>query len=125
MITAPSPPGRWNARRLVRAHTRNSTPAATSRIAASTNEKTPNAVRLAWVNSCAPGGTNDFWYQGRIIDTTSAAAAMPALRSSGGIARRRSASDMAPSLPEATPESVDRDVVTSMRSGRGGSSRVM
>ena len=80
--------------------------------------KTPNADRLAWTNLRALG-KNDFWYQGRISDTASAAAAMPALRSSGGIAFRRSASDMASSLPEATPESVDRDVLdVALRSAR-------
>ncbi len=44
VITPPSPPGRWKARPSARWKRRTSTPAATSRTAASTNEKAPHPV---------------------------------------------------------------------------------
>ena len=43
-ITPPSPPGRWNARPSARWNSSVSTPAATSRTAASTNENAPQPV---------------------------------------------------------------------------------
>src|ERR1044072_3922402 len=105
MIAVPSPPGRWKPLPSLRAQIRNSTAAATSRTAASTNEKTPNADTLRLTNSRAPSGTYDCVYQGRKRVSTSAPAAMPAFRSSGGNCRRRARTLTVPSL------SLDRDVL--------------
>src|ERR1044071_4847679 len=98
MIAVPSPPGRWKPLPSARAQIRNSTAAATSSTAASTNEKTPNAETLRLTNSRAPSGTYDCVYQGRKSERTSAAAAMPALRSSGGSSRRRARALTGPGL---------------------------
>src|SRR5690349_8215593 len=105
MIAVPSPPGRWNTRPWLRAQMRNSTAAATSRTAASTKLKTPNALTLRLTNVREPSGTYDCVYQGRNSVSTRAAAATPALRSSGGSSRRRSTALTTPSL------SFDRDVL--------------
>ncbi len=86
-ITTPSPPGRWNPLRWLRAQTRNSTPPAVSSTAASTNVNTPNALRLSVTKACSPRGRNDFEYHGSTSEKASAPAAMPALRSSGGSSR--------------------------------------
>jgi len=51
MITQPSPPGRWKARPSARWNRSVSTPAATSSIAASTNENAPQPVMLALADS--------------------------------------------------------------------------
>jgi hypothetical protein len=51
VITAPSPPGRWKARPSARWNNSVSTAAATSRTAASTNEKAPHPVIVALADS--------------------------------------------------------------------------
>ena len=107
----PSPPGRWKPFPSLRAQTRNSTPAATSSTAASTKLKTPNALRLSLDELARPARQVGFSYQGRSSERTSAAAAMPALRSSGGSSRRR-----ARALGTAASLSFDRDV---LHLGRG------
>ena len=63
--------------------------AATSITAASTKLNAPNALTLRCTNSSAPSGTYVCWYQGSNSVTSMAAAARPALRSSGGSSRRR------------------------------------
>src|ERR1019366_4650603 len=73
-----------------RANSRESTARATSRTAASTNEKTWNAFRLRLCSGAVRGAlTTAFcWYQGRNIVTNSAAEAPPARRWSGVSARQ-------------------------------------
>ena len=90
MITVPSPPGRWKPLRWPRAQTRNSTPSATSSTAASTNENTWSAERLAVADTGRrPLSTKkDFSYHGSSTVRASTAAAAPACCSSG--ARPRS-----------------------------------
>src|SRR3954465_3529939 len=83
--TAPSPPGRWKAWRCARAHTRNSTASATSRIAASTQVKTWSAERES--DTAREPWKNDTWYHGSSSEKTSAAAAPPVMRDSGGSER--------------------------------------
>ena len=67
-ITPPSPPGRWNARPSARWNSSMSTPAATSRTAASTNENAPQPVIEALADcsfSAFAGAMSVTWYQGR------------------------------------------------------------
>ncbi len=67
VMTPPSPPGRWNALPSARWNSSTSTPAATSRTAASTNENAPQAVWLSEAGWILPDSTtkNSRWYQGR------------------------------------------------------------
>jgi len=82
MITVPSPPGRWNALRSARAHSRPRTPTATTKMAASTNEYTWKAFLESAIDTGLPltRATPVSWYQGSSIEASSAIAAIAASR---------------------------------------------
>ncbi len=70
--------GRWNARRSARKNSSASTPAVTRKIAASTNDSTPNA--LIESDTSERPTTTFFSYHGRSIEPSSASAATAASR---------------------------------------------
>ena len=87
VITPPSPPGRWNARPSDRWKSSVRTPAATSRIAASTNEKAPHPVIEAladWSVAVGSRAISVTWYHGRNRVRNSASDAKAAKRDSWG-----------------------------------------
>ena len=68
VITPPSPPGRWNARPSALWNSKVRTEAATSRTAASTNEKAPQPVIVTladWSFALWARAIRVTWYQGR------------------------------------------------------------
>jgi hypothetical protein len=74
-ITPPSPPGRWKARPSARWNSSTSTPAATIRTAASTNENAPHPVIVAladWSLAVFAVAIRVTWYHGRNRVTNSA-----------------------------------------------------
>ena len=78
MITVPSPPGSSYSRRSARVNSSASTPAATRKTAASTNERVPKALTASFTKRQLRGSTTLFSYQGRNIDSSSTTAARPA-----------------------------------------------
>ena len=86
MITAPSPPGRWKARRPARARQRAITPTATSRIDASTKPHAWKALSESSSSTVLPFGRAMIpfcWYHGRSIERTMATEVATASRCSG------------------------------------------